>query len=86
MSDRADLAIEVVGASMANKTTVAGALTGAVGWLAQINWVGLIGVLVAVLGLAANIYFQIRRDRREAAESAARIAAIKGQCDVGQHS
>ena len=86
MSDRADLAIEVVGASMANKTTVAGAVTGAVGWLAQINWVGLIGVLVAVLGLAANIYFQIRRDRREAAESAARIAAIKGQGDAGQHS
>jgi len=84
MADRTELTIEVVGTSLANKTTVAGALTGAVGWLAQINWVGLVGVLVAVLGLAANIFFQIRRDRRETAESAARIAAIKGQCNVDQ--
>lgn len=59
-------------------------LAGALGWLAQINWVGLIGVLVAVIGLLANIYFQVRRDRRESAESAARIEAIRGRCDVEQ--
>ncbi|MCT2416139.1 hypothetical protein MNU23_31155 [Pseudomonas aeruginosa] len=45
---------------------------------------GLIGVLVAVIGLLANIYFQVRRDRRESAESAARIEAIRGRCDVEQ--
>ena len=82
MADKMELAMEVVGASVANKTTVAGAVTGAVGWVADINWIGLIGAAVAVLGLAANIYFQIRRDRREAAESAARIEALRGRCDV----
>lgn len=88
MSEKTGLALEVVGASVANKTTVAGAVAGAVGWLAQINWMGLCGVLIAVLGLIFNVYFQHRRDRREAfecasrvaresAESAARIAAIQ---------
>lgn len=84
MSERAGMAVEVVGVSVANKTTLAGALAGALGWLAQINWVGLVGVLVAVIGLLANIYFQVRRDRRESAESAARIEAIRGRCDVEQ--
>ena len=83
MADKgAEIAMEVVGASVANKTTVAGALTGAVGWLAQVNWLGLSGVLIAILGLLVNFYFQHRRDKREAAESAARIEAIKGRCDA----
>jgi 4-hydroxybenzoate polyprenyltransferase len=76
----AGLGLEIVGASVAQKTTVAGALAGAVGWLAQINWVGLTGVLVAVLGMVANIYFQIRRDKRETAESLARIEALRSHC------
>ena len=82
MANKAELAIEAAGTSVANKTTVAGAVTGAVGWAADINWIGLIGAAVAVLGLAVNIYFQHRRDKREAAESAARIEAIKGRCDA----
>lgn len=80
MGGRTELATEVAGVSLANKTTITGALTGALGWLADVNWIGLTGVLVAVVGLAANIYFQVRRDRREAAESAARIAALQDRC------
>lgn len=83
MEDKgAELAMEVVGASVANKTTVAGAVTGAVGWLAHVNWIGLSGVFIAILGFLVNCYFQYRRDKREAAESAARIEAIKGRCDA----
>lgn len=83
MADRsAEIAIEVVGASVANKATVAGAVTGTFGWLAQINWIGLTGVIVAVLGLIISFYFQHRRDRREEAESAARLEAIRGRCDT----
>lgn len=81
-----EFAVEVVGASIAQKATVAGALTGAFGWLAQINWVGLTGVFVAVLGMTANIYFQLRRDRREAAESLARIEAIRRNCNDCKHN
>lgn len=74
--------IEVVGAAAANKVTQAGAVAGVLGWLAQINWIGLSGVLVAVLGLAANFYFQHRRDKREQAESLARIEALRERCGL----
>ncbi len=72
--------VEVVGASVANKGMLVGAATGFVGWLSQVNWIGIAGVLVAVLGLLVNAYFQSRRDRREDAESAARIQALRDQC------
>lgn len=79
-----DAAVEAVGISVGNKTMVAGAGTGLAGWLASLNWVGICGVLIALAGLAINYYFQRRRDHREAAESAARLEAIKARCDGPQ--
>jgi heme exporter protein D len=73
---------EAVGASVANKFTFGGAATGFFGWLAQVNWIGLAGVLIALAGLAANYYFQHRRDVREQAESDARIQAYREQCRI----
>ena len=35
------------------------------------------GVVIAVLGLLTNLYFQVRKDRRESIESAARIESLK---------
>lgn len=72
------------GAYVANKVTQGGAITGVAGWLASVNWVGLIGAAAAVIGLAANVYFQIRRDRREAAESLARLNALQERCEIGR--
>ncbi|TBV16697.1 holin [Stutzerimonas kirkiae] len=77
-------AVEVVGASVAQKVTTAGAAAGFLGWLSQVNWVGLTGALVAVVGLLMNWYFQHRRDKREAEESAARIQALREQCGLGE--
>lgn len=74
--------IEAVGASVANKATFGGAAAGFLGWLAQVNWIGLAGVLIALAGLALNYYFQHRRDMREQAESAARIQAYRDQCRI----
>ncbi|MGL5156268.1 MAG: holin [Aeromonas veronii] len=74
------IGLEIVGASVAQKTTFAGAVAGAFGWVAQINWVGLAGVLVAIFGLIANIYFQMRRDKRETLESLARIESLRSHC------
>jgi heme/copper-type cytochrome/quinol oxidase subunit 2 len=74
--------VEVVGAAAANKVTQAGAIAGVLGWLAQINWIGLSGVLIAVMGLAVNFYFQHRRDKREQAESLARIEALRERCGL----
>lgn len=84
--------IDDVAINAANRTTELGAATGVVGWLTQINWVGWTGVLIALVGLAWNIYFQRRRDKRErdayyakekrdAEAHAARMAAIKSRCD-----
>ncbi|MFA7945206.1 holin [Pseudomonas brenneri] len=69
--------VEAVGISVANKGLIAGGATGLFGWLSQVNWIGIAGVVVAVLGLVISTYFQIRKDRREAAESAARLEVLK---------
>ncbi len=74
--------VEVVGASVANKGMMVGAATGVVGWLSQVNWIGISGVVIAVLGLVISTYFQVRRDRREHAESNARIQALRDQCKL----
>lgn len=66
----------------ANRTTETGALTGVVGWAAQVNWIGWAGVLVAVVGFLANLYYQRRRDRREQVESEARMAALRERCGL----
>ncbi|WP_406833822.1 holin [Pseudomonas asiatica] len=72
--------VEAVGASVANKGMLVGASTGFVGWLSQVNWVGFAGVAIALIGFLVNTYFQIRKDRRDAAESQARIQALREQC------
>lgn len=72
--------VEAVGASIANKGMIAGASAGFIGWLSQVNWIGIAGVVVAVLGLLISTYFQIRRDRREHTESQERIKALREQC------
>lgn len=72
--------VEVVGASVANKGMAVGAVVGTAGWLSQVNWIGIAGVVVAVIGLLVSTYFQVRRDRRENAESQARIQALRDQC------
>lgn len=72
--------VEVVGASVANKGMAVGAVVGTAGWLSQVNWIGIAGVVVAVVGLLVSTYFQIRRDRREHAESQERIKALRDQC------
>lgn len=74
--------VEAVGISVANKGLIAGGATGLFGWLSQVNWIGIAGVVVAVLGLLISTYFQIRKDRREHAESQARLQALRDQCKV----
>ncbi|MBD9459130.1 MULTISPECIES: holin [unclassified Pseudomonas] len=74
--------VEVVGASVASKGMITGGAVGFVGWLSQVNWIGMTGVAVAVLGLVISTYFQIRKDRREHAESQARLQALRDQCKV----
>ncbi|MDO9344850.1 MAG: holin [Pseudomonas sp.] len=69
--------VEVVGASVASKGMLTGGAVGLLGFFSQVNWIGVSGVVIAVVGLVINVYFQWRKDRREAAESAARLEALK---------
>lgn len=72
--------VEVVGASVASKGMLTGGAVGLVGFFSQVNWIGVSGVVIAVMGLMINLYFQVRKDRREHAESQARLQALKDQC------
>ena len=70
------------GIAVSNKATVAGAGVSVVGWAAQVNWIGICGVVIAAMGFAVSFYFQRRRDQREARESEARIAALRDRCEL----
>lgn len=80
VADKTSLAIEASALSASSKTTTLGAVAGTVGWAAQINWLGLIGALVAVVGLAVNFYFQHQRNKREEEMHRARLDEIKSRC------
>lgn len=70
---------EQVGVQASNTTMAGGAVSGLVAWLMSIDWLGLLGASIAILGFAASLYFQIRRDRRESRESDARLRALEGK-------
>lgn len=65
MSDKAKTVVEATVISLANKTTATAGLTGFIGWLSQINWLGLIGSMVAITGLVISTYYQWKKDKRE---------------------
>ncbi|WP_225786053.1 holin [Pseudomonas sp. Marseille-P9655] len=85
--------VEAVGASVASKGLWAGGAAGLVGWLSQVNWIGVSGVAIAALGFLVNTWFRWRQEQRdiairqaqelrEAAESAARIAYYRERCEI----
>lgn len=59
-------AVEVVGASVASKTTTAGAGLAGLGWWFSSEAAVAVGILLGVVGFFANVYFQRRRDKRDA--------------------
>ncbi|MDQ8936659.1 holin [Acinetobacter rudis] len=75
-------AAEASVAAIGSKATLTGGATSAAGFFMGINWIGWIGVGVAVLGLLINFYFSYQRDRRERREHLARMKQIEGECDV----
>ena len=61
--------------SLSSNTTLGAGVVGFLSWAGSINWVGLISVLVAVIGLATNIYFSWRDNKRK--EELHRINILK---------
>lgn len=66
-------AVEVAGASVASKVTTAGAGVTGLGWWFSSEAAVFVGILIGVAGYLTNVYFQLRRDRREQRESEARM-------------
>ena len=62
MQDRTQTAIEV--AETASKTTYFGAFGGAVTWLMSIDWLPLLGLLIALAGFITNVYFKRIENKR----------------------
>lgn len=60
-----EVAVDAAAISTSSKVTAGGGTAGLIGFATSVNWLGVGGFLVAVLGLLVNLYFQRRRDRRE---------------------
>ncbi len=65
-------AIETTAVAIAGKTTWAGAFGGVTGFAMSLDWLTVIGVIVAVASFVVNSYFQHKRNKREENESKAR--------------
>jgi uncharacterized membrane protein YebE (DUF533 family) len=63
-------------AALASKVTYGGAGTAGAGWLLSNEFIGAVGVAIALAGLAVNFYFKRKQDRREEAEHEALMERI----------
>ena len=60
-------------AAGASKVTFGGAAAGFFGWITSSEFGVIVGAIGVLGGLLVNIYFKLRRDRREAKEHRARL-------------
>lgn len=61
-------------ANVGSKTTAGGAVVGGIGAFIASNFVGLAGILIALIGVWVNIHYKRKAAKRYAEESAAREA------------
>jgi cytochrome c biogenesis factor len=71
--DTIDAAISAVG----SKVTYAGSAGSVLSWMTSNEGGVAIGVLVAVIGLAVNVFFKWREDRRQQEEHEERMLQLK---------
>lgn len=62
-----------IAVSVSGKSCISGAATALFGWAADVNWLGVIGATIAILSFASQIYFNVKRDRRESLEHKRRM-------------
>lgn len=90
---KTEQAIDATVLAVSNKATVLGGGTSILGFVASINWLGILGFLIALTGLLVSWYYSAQKNSREKAEHKARMAeyearmqAIKKDCEVEQHA
>lgn len=59
---------ELLTISIASKTMYASGIASGVAWLASLDWIGVVGTILAVVGFITNLYFRNKKDKREQAE------------------
>lgn len=82
MSETTAAVAETSAAALGSKATVTGGAASFAGFFMGIDWMGWIGIGVAVLGLLINVYFSWQRNQREKAEHELKMAKLRGQCNV----
>jgi hypothetical protein len=68
--------VEASVTSIASKGMTSGGVTSVLGWLTSNDTIAIMGVALTIFGFIVNLYFQVRRDRREQALHAAQLADI----------
>ncbi|MGV3682664.1 MAG: holin [Acidovorax sp.] len=68
--------IDALGAT-GGKTIAAGAGLTSFGWITSNEFLGLVGAIVAVAGLAVTWYYKREANRRQASEHALRMARLR---------
>ena len=66
-----------IGIAMSSKAATAGGATGVLGFILSSPGIGLLGVIVALIGVLVGVYFQWRRDQREEREHRLRMAELQ---------
>lgn len=84
MSETTAAVAETSAAALGSKATVTGGAASAAGFFMGIDWMGWVGIGVAVLGLLINVYFSWQRNQREKAEHCLRMKQLLGECNVKQ--
>jgi len=70
-------AIEAAASAVASKSTYGGAATSVLGWLLSSEFTVVMGIVVAVAGLAVNWYYKAKADKRAEKLFTARLERIK---------
>ena len=82
MPETAAQTVEASVAAIASKATYTGGAAGLAGFLTQTDWLGLLGVFIALTGLVISFYFSYQRNLREKEEHEFRMKKLRGQCNV----
>lgn len=75
--NKTEATIEATMAAIGQKTTIGGASATGLAWMVSNEFLGLMGLLVAVAGLLVNTYFKRKEDARQQALHEANLAALK---------
>jgi len=70
-------ALEVAASAVASKSTYAGAGASVLGWLLSSEFTVVVGIVVAVAGLAVNWYYKAKANKRAEVLFQARLERIK---------